>query len=62
MASGAYLFRHINGKNIPTEVEYLTDDERAVIFKDRSHTEIMNWFNMMCKIVGETYPQEKEEK
>ena len=30
------------------EIEYLTDEERAELFKDASNEEVLKWLNFMC--------------
>jgi hypothetical protein len=30
------------------EIEYLTDEERAELFKDASNEELLRWVNFMC--------------
>jgi len=35
------------------EIEHCTDEERAVLFKDRSHDALMMWLNMVCNKLSE---------
>ena len=30
------------------EIEYLTDEERAELFKERDSEEVLRWLNFMC--------------
>ncbi len=46
--TGAYLFKVVDGSKVPTEVEYLTTEERYEIFKDRDVEEVINWLDLVC--------------
>jgi len=52
--TGAYLRIERDGKYLNLEVEYLTDDEREFLFRDRSREELMRWFNMVCDVLKTT--------
>jgi len=52
--TGAYLFRVVDGKRVPIEVEYLTTEERQEIFKDRSVEEVINWLDLVCNTLIDT--------
>ena len=62
--TGAYLFSKNNPNNErkPTEVEYLTDEERHDVFIHRSNKELINWINMLCDSIAGRYPQETHEE
>jgi len=48
--TGAYLF---NSENKPTEVEYLTDEERFDVFIDRTPEELIGWINRLSEAIVE---------
>ena len=48
--TGAYLF---NSENKPTEVEYLTDEERFNILIDRTPEELIRWINRLSETIVE---------
>jgi hypothetical protein len=35
------------------EIEYLTQDEREEFFSNKSHSEILNWIDLLCKNIVE---------
>jgi len=53
MMTGAFLRVKRYGKWEAVEVEYLTDDERAMIFKDKEPEEIIRWLDMTCSKLRE---------
>lgn len=58
--TAAYLRAKRDGKWQPLEVEYLTDEERLALFKDRSPEELIRWMNLLCKYVAEAFPEVKK--
>ena len=48
--TGAYLF---NSENKPTEIEYLTDEERFDILIDRTPEELIRWINRLSETIVE---------
>ena len=51
--TGAYLRVKRNDKWTNIEVEYLTDEERFKLFKDRPRQEIIRWLDHVCKTLVE---------
>lgn len=52
--TGAYLFsKDEHGKRQPTEVEYLTKEERESALGKRSPKELLNWIHMLCESIVE---------
>ena len=51
--TGAYLFSSKTGERKPTEVEFLTDEERFKVFIDREPEEIIGWLNRVCNVLEE---------
>ena len=46
--TGAYLRIQREGKWQNVEIEYLSDAERAELFKDSNSEELLKWLNFMC--------------
>ena len=46
--TGAYLRIQREGKWQNVEIEYLSDAERAELFKEAPPEEILRWLNFMC--------------
>jgi hypothetical protein len=47
--TGAYLRVQREGVWQNVEIEYLTDEERAELFKESDSEEVLKWLNFMCK-------------
>jgi len=60
--TGAYLRVQRAGKWQSIEVEYLTFEERAVLFAHRDNAELMRWINMLCDVIKAVKPEDAEEK
>lgn len=50
--TGAYLRVQRDGKWQSVEIEYLTEAEREVLFKDRSVAELIRWLNVTCEALA----------
>ena len=46
--TGAYLRIQREGKWQNVEIEYLSDAERAELFKEAGTEEVVKWLNFMC--------------
>ena len=46
--TGAYLRIQREGKWQNVEIEYLSDAERAELFKEADREELLKWLNFMC--------------
>ena len=46
--TGAYLRVKRKGKWQNVEIEYLSDKERAELFKEAGTEEVLKWLNFMC--------------
>lgn len=51
--TGAYLRVERDGKWINVEVEDLTATERHIALGEKSAAELMNWIDMLCKVIKE---------
>lgn len=49
--TGAYIRLLRGGKWQNIEVEYLTNDERAKVFRSKPHDEMVKWINMLCETI-----------
>ena len=50
--TGAYLRVKREGRWTNVEVEYLTNEERAGIFKGKTKEEVLRWFDLVCKALA----------
>ena len=46
--TGIYFRINREGKWVNKEVEYLTDEEREELFKDRTNAELIRVINVLC--------------
>ena len=46
--TGIYFRIKRNGKWVNKEIEYLTDEEREELFKDRTNAELIRVINVLC--------------
>ena len=50
--TGAYLRVKRENKWLNVEVEYLTNEERFELFKDRKPAELIRWLDLLCDTIN----------
>ena len=54
--TGLYLRIKRDGKFHNLEIEHLTPEELALVFKDRPSDELINWLKALTKVIADVEP------
>lgn len=59
--TGIYFRVNRNGKWVNKEIEYLTNEERQELFKDRTNEELIRVINALCQNLDYISEEDEEE-